>query len=135
MRWQAGYSVVMNNETQGVRRERNIECFSRGLEIIRAIRAMWDMNKKEWATMPWPTSATINPRRRDTMSSPQRAYLLVGGDFVEAIEVDLEGFIADNELHEDDIRDLRALQPGQEFVSGGGAWGAWSIRCVVDSAR
>ena len=52
----------MNDETQGIRRERNIECFSRGLDVIRAIRAMWDRNKKEWAAMPWPASATINPR-------------------------------------------------------------------------
>lgn len=36
--------------------------------------------------------------------------------------VDLDGFIEDNDLDEDEVDELRSLQPGQRFTLGGGAW-------------
>lgn len=45
-----------------IRPERSMEQFSRGLELIKAIHKMWDLNDRERPYMPWPKSQIINPR-------------------------------------------------------------------------
>jgi hypothetical protein len=44
--------------------------------------------------------------------------------------VDLDGFIADNDLDAEECLCIRTLRPGEAFHGGGGAWAEWTLRRV-----
>lgn len=65
-------------------------------------------------------------RRPARLVPPKAGYLLNG----EPLEGGLAAFFRDNDFEEDELADMRRLQPGQTYRSGGGGWAEWELKRV-----
>ena len=68
--------------------------------------------------------ARLPAQRRSTASA---RYLLNG----ELLEGGLAAFFRDNDFEEDELADMRRLQPGQTYRSGGGGWAGWDLKRIA----
>jgi len=61
-------------EAMTIRPERKLANFSRGLELIQAIKATWKAIAALPANRPWPPSAAINPLLEEVIAEFDLTY-------------------------------------------------------------